>query len=210
MTFVGRVHNPKIMLGILVTRADWSLPLDGYNWRDIAPWIFRRRLSLMSGSSEDDLLLVAPALLRQALSYLVGGASDGAFDERFFTTQRMRRWTRTIRARKATSSTTKWRRLCAIWVGMQRLEGVCLLSSIGGSLRISVTSMSLAWRNDDNRILILECKDFSPAKTYGEMAKMLSEYREVIGQNGELDALGRHLSRIQTLQRLAWCRSLCR
>jgi hypothetical protein len=97
MTFVGRVHNPKIMLGILVTRADWSLPLDGYNWRDIAPWIFRRRLSLMSGSSEDDLLLVAPALLRQALSYLVGGASDGAFDERFFTTQRMRPWTRTIR-----------------------------------------------------------------------------------------------------------------
>lgn len=58
----------------------------------------------------------------------------------------------------------------------------------------------LAWNQDQRRVLIVECKDLSFAKTMGEIAWQLSKYKGEIKPNGQPDLLRKHLNRCEEIE----------
>jgi hypothetical protein len=43
----------------------------------------------------------------------------------------------------------------------------------------------LAWKREEGRVLVIECKDLQFKKTFGEMAEQLSDFRGVVRGNGQ-------------------------
>jgi hypothetical protein len=56
-----------------------------------------------------------------------------------------------------------------------------------------------AWDYKTQRVIVLECKHLFFAKTPGEVARQLAEYRGTVDKNGKPDRLKRHLDRVAAL-----------
>jgi len=75
------------------------------------------------------------------------------------------------------------------WKTHQRL----LLSSLGAPAELGDLDV-LAWREDGQRLIAIECKRLKPARTVGEIGEQLSKFK------GEaLDRLTRHIKRLHWL-----------
>jgi hypothetical protein len=57
----------------------------------------------------------------------------------------------------------------------------------------------LAWRPNEGRILVIECKDVQFKKTFGEICEQLADFRGELRPNGKPDYLRRHLDRMDVL-----------
>jgi hypothetical protein len=68
---------------------------------------------------------------------------------------------------------------------------------LGKTYRASGDIDVLAWKN--GRVLLIECKDLLFAKTPGEMAEQLSDFRGELKPDGKPDDLLRHLRRIDLI-----------
>jgi hypothetical protein len=58
----------------------------------------------------------------------------------------------------------------------------------------------LAWHDQLSRVVVIECKDLMFAKTPGEIARQLREFRGTYDSHGQPDRLRRHLDRLELLQ----------
>lgn len=187
----------------LSSRPKWDRVPKGFDIKDIYPWRFGRRLSFVVrpivqlDDADDPLLLVPPYSLRKGFAYLFDGAYSGSLDQTFFQTPEMRNdwWGAANEGHQFAAS-----------VGEQlsdngwQVEGnVPLTKILNRKLDIDYGDVDvLAWREDRNDVLIVECKSLQSARNYSEIAAMLSEYQ---GQttDGKRDKLKRHLDRTNLL-----------
>jgi hypothetical protein len=58
----------------------------------------------------------------------------------------------------------------------------------------------LAWRPENGRVRVIECKDVQYRKTYGEIAEQLSDFRGEVRANGRPDYLRKHLDRVELVR----------
>jgi len=188
----------------LRSRTRWQDPPDGFAGRDIYPWRFGRRLSyitrpiLVLDDGDDVELMVAPAALRQALTYVFQGARSGRLDRSFFRTQGMRdSWLGKAREGHSFNAAVAEELLAANWTVSENLGLPELLNR--GLERNHGDIDVLAWRDDRKTVLVIECKDLAPARNYSEIAALLSEYQGV-ERNGRADKLRRHLDRVSLLR----------
>ena len=188
----------------LTTRPQWKKPPKGFKTKDIYPWRFGRRLSfaarpiLKIDDSNDPSLLIAPAALRKGFTYIFGSAYSGRLEQSFFRTKPMRDiwWGKaseghSFNAEVARSlSDTRW----------QVRENIALPELFNRSMERDFGDIDvLAWRSDRNQVLVIECKDLSPARNYSEVAALLSDYQGV-EIDGKADKLKKHLDRVSILQ----------
>ena len=188
----------------LETRAQWNDPPKKFARKDIYPWRFRRRLSfvtrpiLKTDDSNDPLLIIAPGALRMGFAYVFAGTYKGRFEQSFFKTREMRDiWWGKAREGYSFNSTVAQTLSDADWkiqenIGLPRLLDYKMERDFGD---IDV----LAWRMDRNEVLVIECKDLSPARNYSEIAALLSDYQG-IEVDGKADKLRKHLNRVSLLQ----------
>ncbi|WP_200864926.1 hypothetical protein [Pseudomonas viridiflava] len=188
----------------LVSRPRWDKPPKKFAGKDIYPWRFGRRLSLVSrpilqvDTSDDPLLLIAPDLLRRGFAYVVDGAFRGELDQSFFQSNEMRN----IWWGKASEGHTFNRKVTQtlIEAGWVAREGVVLPELLQRKLERDFGDIDvLAWRPNDGVVLVIECKDLSFARNYSEVAALLSEYQGSV-VDGIPDKLRRHLDRFEFLE----------
>jgi hypothetical protein len=189
----------------LRTRPKWREVPDGYTDADRQPWRFRRRLSLLRkpllqiDETDDPTFIVAPGLLRDALTYMVGNYHRGDFPQRQLRSAAMRSWAGTLRDRagKKFSKEVAGRMKELGWEAESEVKVTKLLQR--GFDRDYGDVDVLAWNQASGRILVIECKDVQYRKTHGEIAEQLADFRGELWPDGRRDYLLRHLDRIDIL-----------
>jgi hypothetical protein len=184
------------------SRAVWRDIPKGYEARDIHAWRFRRRLTVLRKplleikAGPDPELMFAPALVREAIHYMLGNYHRGDFHDSQLGPL-MGHWKKSVADRRGKQFSAQvagamvaqgWKTECE--VKMTKLLGRGFDRDYGD---IDV----LAWHMDSGRILLIECKDVQYRKTFGEVAEQLSDFRGELRANGKPDYLLRHLDRVQ-------------
>jgi hypothetical protein len=181
----------------LTPRDHWDAPSRGFTRRDIEPWKFARRLSLMrrpliSLDLSGNEIVFSAGMAHDAFAYTVGSSYSGTLDQRSFESAAMKRWIGTVGDRS----------------GHKFNQTICnLMRSLGFKTRDSV-SMSefgvpelgdidvLAWSVTGTRVLVIECKHLRFARTTGEIGEQLRRFTGAPG-----DELDKHLKRVEWVER---------
>jgi hypothetical protein len=191
----------------LPIRAHWMSAPAGFRDKDWHPWRFRRRLSLVRRpliqleDEHDPRILVAPALVREALYILLRSFHDGETPNWQVVSMEMRRWMghsnnveRTAFNREVASKLEEYGWRCEPDYKITKLLGLSLDRDYGDV-------DALAWDPKTGRVLAIECKDLQFHKTLGEVAEQLSDFRGVIEPDGSRDLLRKHLDRIAVMEK---------
>lgn len=190
----------------LPDRLDWETVPDGFRLLDILPWRYRRRLSAVSRpilrlTDQGGIkYLIEVGSVRESLLYLLSRSHYGEFDEDYFTTTSMRQWVGRQRARTGLAfneDVAKWLESLG-WYTKPNLK---LSEILNRKMDRDYGDVDvLAWRESDGRVLVIECKSLAFAKTQGEIAKQVSEFRGEYNSKGKPDRLLRHLDRVDVLK----------
>jgi hypothetical protein len=127
-----------------------------------------------------------------SISYLFENMRSAWLPEEFFRSKEMARYRGSVADAEGAGFTR---------------ETAQALQDIGWEVRTEVLMVTLgapqelgdldivAWRSGDDRLLLIECKRLQPARTIGEIAELLKQFR---GETG--DRLGRHIRRYKWVQ----------
>jgi hypothetical protein len=206
--FEGVVEEAAVLSFIeqfeLVSRPRWDTPPAGFKKKEIFPWRFGRRLSLVARPlirmdlSDDPLMVVAPSMLRLGVHYVLRSAYHGTLDQSFFVSDPMRNaW----RGRAGEGHTYNHEVALEFEkAGWAVREGVSIPEVLKRVLEKNFGDVDvLAWNPESNQICIGECKDLSQARNYSEIAALLSDYQGKM-KSGKPDKLLRHLERVRILK----------
>jgi hypothetical protein len=181
----------------LVRRQRWEKPPKGFAARDIWPWLFKRRLSIVvrpvvcSGTLDEDIAYFGISQIQQSLFYLLGRASKAWMPQEFFTSQQMRAFAgKTAHALGGVFEDEVVSGLKANgWEARARVQ----MTELGASQELGDVDVLAC--QPDGRVLILECKRLQPARTVGEVAEALQKFA-----GEEMDKLARHIKRLNWLR----------
>lgn len=209
MTLLSTVADPQTTEHFvdrfsLLPRRKWEELPTGFKVREILPWRFGRRLSLVSrpllqlDEAADPRFLIVPRLVRSGFLYVFRGAYDGTLDQEFFVSTQMRdSWWGQANEGHTFNAEVAARLRGAGWRAEENVELPAILQKKVerdyGDVDV------LAWRPGHDNVFVIECKDLSFRRNYSEIAALLSDYRGE-PKNGKPDKLRRHLNRVERLQ----------
>lgn len=195
----GAVAQRLVDMLSLMPREDWRVPPSGFLPKDIFPWRFRRRLSLLRRplvQVNADTILVAPGLLREAFAYMLGNYWMGDFPKEQLSPkmsgwqdkvvgERGRKLAQDVAAKLQLAGWTTWIEKRVSELLHKKLDrdygDVDVLARKGG------------------RVIAIECKDLMYRKTHGEITEQVRDYRGEV-RNGKRDELRKHLDRVEVLR----------
>lgn len=188
----------------LFPRQRWDeYPPQGFNKEDWWPWRFRRRLSLLRrpfvrlDNDSDPRLILSPGLFFDTLEYVLDGALDGNFQDKYFASDAMRAWIAETGNRKGDAFeqevAAEFRKL-----GLKAEASIQMTafntSQILGDMDLGNVDV-LAWSAERNRLFVVECKHLLMAKTIGEIANQLKEFQKEVDGH-----FAKHLKRCEYLR----------
>ncbi len=187
-----------------------------YDPKDVQIWRYRRQLSLIRrpilqlNEQPNPQLLVAPGLIRQCIAYVVENYFEGTFPSRHFRTDAMRKWhgLRINERGHSFAESVAGELRTYGWVCWTE-QNVSTLAKCGKNPDYGDVDV-VAWHAVQQRLLMMECKDLYSAKTAGELAEQLRDFRGQIRQDGRKqrkDDLRKHLDRLEILN--AHKRTVC-
>jgi hypothetical protein len=187
------------------SRESWRTIPAGYIEKDLHAWRFRRRLSVLRkpilkiDDLENPTMVVAPGILRDALSYMVHNFYYGNFPG-WQLKAGMRRWFGISRARRQSFNRKVADRLIELGWNAEADVQVSNLLKLGGLKGYGDVDV-LAWSRARGRVLIIECKDLQYLKTDGEIAEQLADFRGELRSNDKPDDLMKHLRRVDVISK---------
>ena len=188
-------------------RKNWEIPPPGYKSRDISPWLFRRRLSLLMKpfirieDAEDPRFIISPGLTGEALAYILDTYNRCNIEESRCNSPEMIHWIGEERGRRG-HEFNKEVAASLEPLGYEAHPDIKVSSIIPrqdldrdyGDIDV------IAWRNGEKSIYVIECKDLFYAKTSKEIAEQLLEFKGE-DRDGKPDRLKKHLLRIDVLSK---------
>ena len=182
----------------LVSRPKWEVPPDGIELRDIKPWRYTRRLSVvakpMIGWEEggSQAVVFGVGTVMTYIMNVMQGSMEGQISQRIFNTKKMKRYRGDIirrlgsRFAKETGRQLETRGWCT------RIE--VPMGTFGAPKKHGDVDV-LAW-NAEGQVVVVECKRLQMARTVAEVAELCKRFR------GEAnDDLQKHLRRVEWLRR---------
>ena len=178
-------------------RASWDSVPNGCSRKDLYPWRFRRKLSLIVrpllafGTGADDQVILGAGGLKMASSYLVEKARSGTLPQSLFRSTEMRSYAGVMNDRRGRAFTQRV-------AGRLQDIGWCTrtevgMTELGGTMEDGDVDV-LAWK-DSGEIQIIECKCLYLARTVAEVAEICGRFR------GEAkDELAKHVHRVNWIK----------
>ena len=187
---------------VLKSRSGWQEIPVNYNENDIRPWKFRRRLSAISKpviEVSENVYLVAPFMVRKGFLYLVRNCHDASFEEKHFFKKRMRSWVGKERNRIGHQFNEDVAKEF-LRVGWEAESDVKLTKLLNKKLDKNYGDIDVvAWNRKKCKVYLIECKKLEFAKTPGEIARQIYDFRGVVRDDGKPDRLYKHLQRIKVI-----------
>ena len=184
---------------VLWPRESWaSLPY-GFHLRDIEPWKFGRRLSLLRrpilashpDRSPGTELFYAPGLLHHAIGFTVNSAYAGLITEKYFVSSGIRKWIGAVNDKNGNAFNEDIRTTIAS-TGIHARANVKMSEFSAAHLGdIDV----LAWTPDRDVVFVVECKQLRFARTIAEVGEQLHRFR-----GRPKDDLWAHCRRLEWIQ----------
>ncbi len=182
------------------TRAEWRTVPAGFEERDRFPWRFRRRLSMLRlpllilDDAADPEILIAPGIVRDAISYMTHNYHHGDFPLRQLS-PKMKKWAGASRDKLGHDFSVEVSDKL-VSLGWKTEIEVPVRKMLQQKFPIDYGDVDvLAWRPETGRVLLLECKHVQHRKTEGEIAEQLADFRGDVGPDGKPDLLLRHMRR---------------
>ena len=178
----------------LESRPKWEVPPDGFKLRDIKPWRYTRRLSvvakpIISWEEEGSAVVVFGA--GTVMTYVMNvmrGSMDGQISQRLFKTSKMKRYRGDIIRRLGSRFAEETGRQLEAHGWHTRVE--VPMGMFGASKKLGDVDV-LAW-NAAGQVVVVECKRLQMARTVAEIAELCKRFR------GEAnDDLKKHLRRVE-------------
>lgn len=178
----------------LFHRPAWDIPPDGFKFKDIEPWRFRRRLSatvrplLIFGAQNSDAVFFGAGGLQLGFAYLLERAEAGQLPGRFFVTETMRKYIGKVNNERghafAESIAEKLRHKGWKARNEVNMSELCAPpKAADGDIDV------LAWKAT-GEVLLIECKRLQLARTVAEIAEICRRF------SGEAkDDLDKHVKR---------------
>ncbi|MBU1305066.1 MAG: zinc chelation protein SecC, partial [Alphaproteobacteria bacterium] len=185
-------------------RQSWRQPPDGFDARDLFPWRFRRRLSILRRpfvqltDDADPEFVIAPGVVGDAVGYMLGAYHRGDF-HRSQLTPKMNKWAGRASDRRGHQFALEvGGRMTELGWQTRVEEKVTALLRKGFPIDYGDVDV-LAWKPDTGRVVVIECKDVQYRKTDGEIAEQLADFRG-IEVDGKRDLLLKHLDRLEVIR----------
>jgi len=187
-------------------RENWNSTPDNFSKQDWYPWLFRRKLSVVTrplirlNNGPDPLYAIAPHVVREGILYVLHNSYDAIFDDKHFNSPEMKKWIGAKRNKEGHhfNKVISEKLNSYGWLTQKELK---LTQILNKKLDKDYGDIDvLAYDLQTKRVLAIECKDLQFAKTHGEIAKQLYEFRGSINNKGGPDRLKRHLDRIKVLE----------
>lgn len=182
---------------LLPSRDNWETIPDGYHKKDIYPWKYGRRLSIVTrpilGMDVDgfEKAVIAPTILRRGFAYVFDGAFNGSLYQDFFKTPKMRNDWWGVASEGHTFNAGVAQQI--VDRGWHVRKEIKLEEILNTKLDKNYGDVDvLAWNDTENKVYLIECKDLSAARNYSEIAAQLSDYQG----EGKKDKLRKHLDRV--------------
>lgn len=151
-------------------------------------------------NTDNPNFLVAPGLIREGFLYVCRCSYEATYDEKHFKSLRMQKWI----GRKRNAAGHDFNNNVATKLselGWEAKSNIKLTEALNKKLAKNYGDIDvLAWDKDSGRTLIIECKDLTLARTHGEIARQLQEFRGRDNEKRQPDRLKKHLNRIEVLQ----------
>ncbi|MFG6487958.1 hypothetical protein ACG04R_14840 [Roseateles sp. BYS78W] len=177
----------------LPRRSGWLAKAGLDNPKDVNPWRYERRLSVMlrpliildEGQGE---FMYGVGVCRDALLYVMDSVADAAFDKDVFGSRAMRSWLGGRVAKLGAGFSAEVGALLESHGWKVRLE--IKLTELGAPKNPNLGDIDvLAWR-PDGRVMQIECKRLKASRTIAEIAQTCGRFRGNVG-----DHLHKHLRR---------------
>jgi hypothetical protein len=185
----------------LPIRSQWDTELPPRcKKEDVYPWRFRRHLSLLfrplvEVSKSPRTWIISAPFFEKSASYLMENIEKADFPERFFESERMRKYIGQKVNRRGHAFATKVHNAFIERKFLARLE--IEMTELGASKNDGLGDIDvLAWNAETGVVFPVECKRLLPALTVREVIQRLEDFR---GDKKAKDSLGRHLRRIDWL-----------
>ena len=186
---------------VLKERANWTDLPDGLDMFHIMPWRFKRNLSLYRRPilKFDNQYFVTPGLLREGFAHHLQHCYEGSIPPERFKTDIMRKWVGDKRKNQGYEFNLKVAERFSR-LGCEVLSEAKLDDLLNMKLNRDYGDVDVvAWSKAANSIFLVECKSLEFAKTEGEIAQQVSEFRGQRTIKGKPDRLFKHLLRIEVI-----------
>ncbi|UUO22372.1 hypothetical protein FGD67_03495 [Colwellia sp. M166] len=196
-------YNKVLSVLTIYPRKNWIDIPKPFKKTDWQPWKFRRRFSnafkpIVEINEQKDLF-ISPEHIRRGFFHLLKSSYQAHLDEDHFTSKKMRKWIGKARSKAGLAFNTKVaEKLNSL--GWNVREEIKITEILNKKLIDLGDIDVLAWNDNLNVVLVIECKDLEFAKTQGEIARQLNEFKGVINNKGKNDRLYKHILRIRELE----------
>ncbi|MEI6896693.1 MAG: hypothetical protein V5786_04230 [Psychromonas sp.] len=186
----------------LSSRKNWVKIPKPYKSTDWQPWRYKRRYSIsfkpLVYLKEEDTFIISPQHLLRSYFHLLRNSFEATIDENHFNTKEMITWNGTKKGKEGLEFNSKVAVLFDQddWVVEEEIK---LTKILNKKLKDFGDVDVFAWHKTKKIVLAIECKDLELAKTQGEIAKQLYEFKGKVNEKGKSDRLHKHMLRLDEL-----------
>jgi hypothetical protein len=187
-------------------REHWDKAPDGFMEKDWYPWRFGRRLSLIARplvkleDGDDPQYVVSPGLFGLGFAFILNRYYEAEVEVSECKSNKMRSWIQKTSNRQGHEFAKRVFDAVRSFGYNARLE-IKMSALLNEKLDKDWGDVDvLAWNEEENRILAIECKNLRHAKTPNEIAEQLNRFSGKILRNGKHDELLKHIDRCEFLK----------